>query len=55
MPEVKLTDWQIKNLAIPLVSKVAEQVQEFYAKPDNEKRFKEWYEATYDKPVPKGV
>ena len=55
MPEVKLTDWQIRNLAIPLVSKVAEQVQEFYAKPENEQRFRKWYEETYGKPVPQGV
>ena len=50
MPEVKLTDWQIKNLAIPLVD-----IEEFYKNPENEQRFRKWYEATFGKPVPQGV
>lgn len=54
MPEVKLTDWQIKNLAIPLVDRVAE-IEEFYKNPENEQRFRKWYEATFGKPVPQGV
>lgn len=55
MPEVELTDWQIKNLAIPLVDKVAAEVEAFYKIPENEQRFRKWYEATYGKPVPQGV
>lgn len=51
MNQVELSQTQIKNLAIPLVDKV----QEFYKDPENEKRFREWYEATYGKPVPQGV
>lgn len=51
MNQVELTPAQIKNLAIPLVDKV----QEFYNDPENEQRFREWYEATYGKPVPQGV
>ena len=54
MPEVKLTDWQIKNLAIPLVDRFAE-IEEFYKNPENEHRFRKWYEATFGKPVPQGV
>lgn len=54
MNQVELTPAQIKNLAIPLVG-LMNKVQEFYNDPENEKRFREWYEATYGKPVPKGV
>lgn len=54
MPEVKLTDWQIKNLAIPLVDRFSE-IEEFYKNPENEQRFRKWYEATFGKPVPQGV
>lgn len=54
MPEVKLTDWQIKNLAIPLVDRFVE-IEEFYKNPENEQRFRKWYEATFGKPVPQGV
>lgn len=54
MPEVELTDWQIKNLSIPLVDRFAE-IEEFYKNPENEQRFRKWYEATYGKPVPQGV
>ena len=49
--KVELSKNQIKNLAIPLVDKV----EEFYKNPENEQRFREWYEATYGKPVPQGV
>lgn len=55
MPENNLSPWQIKNLALPIVDKITTAIQEFYNQPDNEKRFREWYEATYGKPVPKGV
>ena len=55
MERIELSKSQIKNLAIPLVEKVAEQMQEFYKNPENEQRFREWYEATYGKPVPLGV
>jgi hypothetical protein len=51
MCQVELTQAQIENLAIPLV----EKVQEFFKNPENEQQFKKWYEATYGKPVPKGV
>ena len=51
MERIELSQTQIKNLAIPLVDKV----QEFYQNPENEQRFKEWYEATYGKPVPLGA
>lgn len=51
MDRIELSQTQIKNLAIPLVDKVLE----FYQDPENEQRFREWYEATYGKPVPKGV
>ena len=45
MPENNLSPWQIKNLALPIVDKITTAIQEFYNQPDNEKRFKEWYEA----------
>lgn len=51
MERVELSKNQVKNLAIPLVDKV----QEFYKNPENEQRFRKWYEATYGKPVPQGV
>ena len=51
MDQVEFSQTQIKNLAIPLVDKV----QEFYKDPENEQRFRKWYEATYGKPVPQGV
>ena len=51
MERIELSRAQIKNLATPLVDKV----QEFYKNPENEQRFREWYEATYGKPVPQGV
>ena len=51
MKQVELSQSQIKNLAIPLVDKV----QEFYKNPENEQRFRKWYEETYGKPVPQGV
>lgn len=51
MDKFELSKSQIKNLANPLVDKVVE----FYKNPENEKRFREWYEATYGKPVPQGV
>ena len=49
--KVELSKSQIKNLAIPLVDKVTE----FYKDPENEQRFRQWYEQTYGKPVPQGV
>lgn len=55
MPEVELSQWQIKNLAVPLLDKVATEVQEFFKVPENEQRFRKWYEQTYGKPVPQGV
>lgn len=51
MTKIELSKSQIKNLATPLVDKVTE----FYKNPDNEEKFKIWYEATYGKPVPKGA
>lgn len=54
MPKVKLTEWQIQNLAIPLVERFAE-IEEFYKNPENEQRFRKWYEAFFGKPVPQGV
>lgn len=55
MNGIELSKSQIKNLATPLVDKVLENVEEFYRDSENEKRFRTWYEATYGKPVPKGV
>lgn len=55
MAQVELSKSQIKNLAVPLLDKVVEQMQEFYKNPENEQRFRIWYEATYGKPVPQGV
>ncbi len=52
MPKFELSPWQIDNLSKPLVDKLFTQMQEFYKNPDNEKRFREWYIATYGKPVP---
>lgn len=51
MAKIELSKSQIKNLATPLVDKVTE----FYKNPENEEKFKIWYEATYGKPVPKGA
>lgn len=51
MPKVELTPWGEKNLSVPLV----EKVDKYFKNPDNEKRFREWYELTYGKPVPQGV
>ena len=55
MPKIQLNPWQIDNLSKPLVDKLLTQVQDFYKNPDNEKRFREWYERAYGKPVPQGV
>ena len=54
MNRVELSQTQIKNLAIPLVDRFAE-IEEFYKNPENEQRFRKWYEATFGKPVPQGV
>ena len=55
MPKIELSSWQTDNLSKPLVDKLFTQMQEFYKNPDNEKRFRDWYRATYGKPVPQGV
>lgn len=55
MPDIVLSPHQINNLAVPLLDKIATQMQEFYQNSENEQRFKKWYEATYGKPVPQGV
>lgn len=51
MGQIKLTKLQLETLARPLVDKVVE----FYNDPENERRFREWHEATYGKPVSDGV
>lgn len=51
MEQIKLTKLQLETLARPLVDKVIE----FYNNPENERRFREWYEATHGTPVPDGV
>ncbi len=55
MPENNLSSWQIKNLALPIKDKITTVIHDFYKQPDNEKRFREWYESTYGRPLPKGV
>lgn len=36
-----LSDWQIRNLAIPIADKI-DEIAKFYENPDNERRFQEW-------------